>query len=255
MFPNISLANGSFSYSQSLLQVPGIGLPFEFAIAYNSEWDEKDTLGQRWTHNYNWYFGYRPWDLVDDDTSDIRLRTGSGTALYFTRRNPSTDPPGLFFPKYGTQEETLQYRSDRRWEYRNKQQIRYLFDVIEMGNRLLSITDANGNQLTFEYDSQDLRLQRRVIDTRGQTADYFYNARGDLERLEYRGVGGELLNTVSLNYGLATPADTVPVLISVVDASNVTTAFSYDDLGPSGRSRNLIEKIEVSYNSGLGSMH
>jgi hypothetical protein len=49
---DVSAAAGTYSYSKPLLEVPGVSIPFSFAVNYSSAATKKDVLGQGWGHSY-----------------------------------------------------------------------------------------------------------------------------------------------------------------------------------------------------------
>ena len=114
---DVNLANGTFSFGKSLIRVPGIILPFDFSLSYNSGWDDATLVGEKWTHSYHW--------LLEPPVSgtEVRIRTGGGVSKYF--EHTDNDPTNLYRPKFGANDSTLVYSdSDLTWLYVTKSQVR-----------------------------------------------------------------------------------------------------------------------------------
>jgi hypothetical protein len=51
----VNLATGEFAYENTLMNVPGVGLPYQLRIQYKNQATYNGPLGFNWDHNYNQY--------------------------------------------------------------------------------------------------------------------------------------------------------------------------------------------------------
>ncbi len=239
------LPTGSYSFSRELINVPGIKLPFNFSIYYNSRREDTGSpMGRRWSHSYDWFVQ----SLANDTV--LKVKRGDGGADYFNVSNPGSSHP-TFTPRFpGTYSDL-----DSEWGsvllgenifahyyyfiYTTPEQLRYMFriagpivpwfysfplrDSFDRGNLILvQVSDPHGNALRFHYN-ESVRSPRveSVTDTRGNTAAFTYDADGRLAQVSYN--NAELVSTFTHN----SSGD----LTSFTDAAGSTTTFTYDDEG------------------------
>lgn len=239
------LPPGSYSFSQDLITVPGVGLPFEFSIYYNSRREDTGSpMGRRWSHSYDWFVqalaSYRVLKVKRDD----------GGADYFDTnfwvRNPTYTPrfPGTYSTL--TSESGYQLYGENPFEqhyyfiYTTPEQMRYAFrrighnifppggddipiDSFDCGNLILKyVTGPNGNRVTLNYDDAcyGLHLLRSMVDTRGNTIEFFYED-GKLSRVSYNN-DAQVATFTHNNAG---------DLTSFTDPAGNTTTFTYNDEG------------------------
>jgi RHS repeat-associated protein len=208
---DVNLANGTYSFRKSLISVPGVNLPFDFSVSYNSGWSETTPVGEKWTHSYHWVLE------PPEDASTVRMRTGNGVFSYFEHLDG--DPPGHYGPMYGAKDSSLVHQADLTWLYVTKGQVRYLFD--EQGH-LIRITEPNGNFLRLVHDDSGRLV--RVNDTRGQAGVFSYDDENELARVAYLDPAGIELQAVSFEIDGGR-------LLRIIDANGIATELSYDDDG------------------------
>lgn len=51
----VNLATGEFGYENTLMNIPGIGLPYQLGISYKNQTSYNGPLGFNWDHTYNQY--------------------------------------------------------------------------------------------------------------------------------------------------------------------------------------------------------
>ena len=226
---DVSLTTGTYTYTKELLNVPGIGMPFNLSMIYNSGSFSSSSLGRRWSHSYEGYVQKIMSDQDEDGTPEtldfLLVRHGSGAAEYF-----EPDGAGGYKPKYGGTYSTLT-ESGGEFSLVTKSHLTYLFnepldpdDPEGKVTLLNTVTDANGNSFELFYDTTTKKLDH-IIDTRGEQFNFIYDADGYLSKVEYP-AGGTPVPSVSFSVNSDTGN-----LTSFANLNGDTTTFTYDANG------------------------
>lgn len=170
---------GDFVYGSPSLYLQAL-MPLDFGLLYLSRNPESGTIGQGWTHSYDW--SLQPYE----DKMELLQPDGSRFEFIPLANGGFLSPRGTEF--------TLEKDGGAGYELTSLLGDQYRFD----GNgKLQSITDLNGNaiQLTYSGDvlqsvttlGAALQLQYNgegklasVSDHAGRTIGYSYNGAGDL---------------------------------------------------------------------------
>ncbi len=179
----VNLATGNYTYEQSDLSIPGIGIPFKFNRSYNS----KDAQLRNGPLGYGWVFSY---GMNLEKASAARVVVfGDGNREVYRDNND-----GTFSPDPGIHN-TLVHNANGTFTLITKQQLKYNFDskdrlasivdknkntlLINYGasSNLESITDTAGRKIRFAYNAGHLI---KITDPVGRTVKFGYNSNGDL---------------------------------------------------------------------------
>lgn len=171
---NNTVADPVILYSGDLLQVmtdlkiPGRGIDFEFTRTYRSRLNFDGPLGFGWDHNYNKR-------LVTMDGGNVRRFDGNARYDDYKR-----DANGVYISPAG-KFDRLRRNSDETFTIRDR------FGLVNDYRKdgfIHSITDRNGNKITFDYITVagETRLGS-VVDTLGRTINYNYNGNAKLTNI------------------------------------------------------------------------
>ncbi|RLC88795.1 MAG: hypothetical protein DRI79_07560, partial [Chloroflexi bacterium] len=160
----VNVANGNLFFTQRDLLFPARGFDIEITRAYNSLLHDVDSpFGLGWTFNYNLHL------TIGDDTVTVHDANGAiHTYVYSPTLDAYVPPPGIH------RRLTADGDGYTLW---TKDGTRSSFDE---NGRLLAVTDANGNRLTFTYTADRLT---RIADDSGLTLDFYYDG-GHITRVE-----------------------------------------------------------------------
>ena len=155
----VNTATGNYIYNKVDLKLPGIGMPFVFERAYNSQDGTDGPLGIGWNHSYNA-------KLTVDGSNNVTIRWGdSRTDTY-----KSNGSGGFTPPQHLAVFDKLTAIAGGGYTLLKKDQTVYKFDV---SNRLASIVDKNGNTIALAYTGTNLTT---ITDTAGRTISFTSNA-------------------------------------------------------------------------------
>jgi RHS repeat-associated protein len=196
----VNTATGAYVSEVTDLSYPGRGLGLAFTRTYNSADPSAGVLGPGWTHSYAVHLEVNP------DESVIFVDEG-GARLTF-----ASDGSGGFTAPVGSGD-ALTADGSGRYELRRRDQVVYAFDV---GGRLTSLEDRNGNALSFTHTGS---LLTSITDTVGRQIDLTYTD-GLLT-----GLSGP--QSLSAGYGY----DPNGRLASVTDVRGKTSSYTYDGGG------------------------
>ncbi|QSQ15624.1 RHS repeat-associated core domain-containing protein [Myxococcus landrumensis] len=155
---DVSVVDGHLVKQFEDLRVPGRGPPLAFSRSYSSQGFESGPLGRGWTHSY------RSFVVPDSRSGEFRYMVvggeGSGQVFTCNGATPCAAQRGFHgtFRKEtvsvgGTSQEQLVFRSLGGTEYRYGQADA---SVQPPRHRLISVTDAAGQRVTFEYGGVDV---------------------------------------------------------------------------------------------------
>jgi YD repeat-containing protein len=165
----VDLRTGEFTYENTLMRLPGIGLPYTLSISYRSRIEREGILGHGWSASHEQRVEERP----------------DGTAVYYDERFGMHE-----FARTGTgvYEYSPSYRArlaktatgfDLSFDDRTGMSF-------TLSGALASIRDANNNTITFARDPAG-RISA-ATDTLGHVIDYAYTASGRLASVTASGV-------------------------------------------------------------------
>ncbi len=153
-----NIASGALSHTQELFSTRGAGLATSITLYYNSLDSYNGSLGMGWSYNY---------DIAIGESSDgyVVLREGDGGRKIYTKSGGSyTSQPGDY--------STLTKNMDGTYSITHKDGTRYNFDTL---GRIASLTDRNGNTMSFTYSEGDLAS---VKDSSGRVTTLAYDPVG-----------------------------------------------------------------------------
>jgi len=239
----VNTATGNFIHEAEDLVIQGIGLNLVFSRSYNSKSDFAGPLGHGWTHSY--LMG------IEVDVNGVATVTyGDGHKQEFLPDGDGgfIDPPDCY--------DTLTDNGDGTFTLTDRDQILHLLD--EPNNRLISLSDLNGNTIALGYDgSGDLDsitdtmgrvvnvtcdASHRIVglsDAIGRTISFEYDINGDLvtatdarlnfEEYTYDGIH-QMLTLIDKrgNVKLELVYDWDRVVTTQRDAFSNPTAYVYD---------------------------
>lgn len=197
----VNVVSGNLTDTALDLQLPGKGLPFQFARFYNAQ-DESlpelstSPLGRGWTHTY-------ATQLIESIDGTVTLREGTGARHTFT---PTSG--GDYSSPTGNHDE-LDRISGGAYTLERSNGVVWSFDA---DGKLTEIEDRNGNALTFAYIDG---LLTQVTDTAGREVDFAYSAR-------------RLISITDETNRDVTFAYTSGNLTGVTDTRGNTTSYAYD---------------------------
>lgn len=191
----VSLQTGEYSYVYKDFAIPGRGIGLGLTHTYKSRRDFNGRWGYGWFLNYDMKIKRLENDnlLLVDETGRKNEYSKKGEGGY--------DSPAGF-------DDTLAEKADSTYTRTLKNGVKYDFDS---GGKLTSITDNNGNSLTFAYESDE----KSPINGRSK---YFVTQETGIVAYDYK-------------------------LTKVTDASGRSVTLSYNDDG-------RLKKMNVSCRQG-----
>ena len=189
----INSRNGNLSYQTTDISMPVAGCLLQFNRAYAS--DTRDyyttTMGFGWTHNYDMRLRFTNTEIP----GTIEFQTANGSRMPFYIEANDT-----YRPYSGVTAELVKNGSE--YIVTGADQKTYRFNDQGL---LQDITDANGNQLDFTYNTND-RLQ--TVSQGSRSLTYAYDPQGRISTvtdnlgrdvtLEYDVISGDLVTVTNL---------------------------------------------------------
>ena len=220
----VNVSNGNLVLRFTDEQLSGLGQDLLHTRTYNTQGglSDGDADGWRWD-------GERRLSLsgsVNTSGNQVTRTTGDGHQTVYQwngTRYQSTEGDGAH--------DTVS------WDAGNGQMVwtdgsRRLVERYDSNGKLLSVTDANGTQISYGYDANG-RLNS-VKDSSGQELVLIYNASGKLDRLDTLSAsGGALTRQVYYGYDaqgrlINVSTDLSPEDNSIVDGNVYRTDYTYD---------------------------
>jgi len=195
----VNTATGNYIYQRKDLQLPGIGMPFVFQRNYNSQDISNGPLGYGWSHSLNTSLA------LDASTGNVELRGADGKAAVY-----APDGAGGFKSQYGVFD-TLSLNGDGTYTIT---QVDSTVQRFNAANMLASVTDRNGNVMSFVYTAGNLT---RVVDTAGRNIDFTLDASNRITDIT-----DPLARVTHFDY------DAAGNLVTATDAKGNITRYSYD---------------------------
>jgi len=194
----VQLKTGNFTFDQEDLFLLGRGMPSLLKRFYNSHDIYDGPFGFGWNHNFNI-------TTIEVASGDVILRDGDGIRYHFTLNQDGTynSPTARYLQlvKIGASTFRL-YLKDRTEYYFNN-------------NRIVTISDPNGNQTSFEYAADGKIV--KVTNPSGRWIQFGYGSNQKISSAT-----DNIGRTVTYQY------DQNNNLISVTNALGYATTFSYD---------------------------
>jgi len=143
---------GNYIYDHIVMQLPGVGMGFEFKRTYNSLNPEMGPLGYGWSHSYG--------VSVQEFDNNTVVTWGDGQRYVYSKQ-----PDGSYQPVFpGIYDSLTKDSGTGLYSINRKDQSVYNFTT---EGRLSSITDRNGNTITLSYDGSGYLTS--ITDTAGRT--------------------------------------------------------------------------------------
>jgi hypothetical protein len=147
------LPPSSYTHSQTLLSIPGRGIPLDFTIHYNARNLRSRYFFRKWTHSYEWSLRET---TSDDGDPQLLILSGDGGGLVFCE---SPGEANLFRECNASQTTSFDSVAEGRsgtvtrlgngsYEYLDRSQMTYAFSSTGL---LQEIRDLNGNRLQFTH--------------------------------------------------------------------------------------------------------
>ncbi|MCZ6690635.1 MAG: DUF6531 domain-containing protein [Planctomycetota bacterium] len=205
--PSIFAHNGEYITSATDLTIRGRGFDFVWTRTYRSQVVYPGPYGANWTTNYNLY-------VVEGGGGDVTYYGPSGRVDLFTENAGVYTPPAGFYTKMEKISGVFRITNSKGT----------IYDFGGANSKLSKITDRNGNDMDFYYDSAGYLTE--VVDTLGRSILLYYTTDGYLEEIidfalrswTYDCTGGRLQKVTS---------PSVDVTIDNDYASGKTTEYTY----------------------------
>lgn len=251
----INLTTGNVWIQRQDYALPGLGGGIQLTRTWNSLWpnylpfEESGMFGDSWQSNLEQHIavtnnGAQYWR---GDGSAWQF-SASGSSYFMTA--PLDQHAALAF-NTTTQQFTVTLLNGSKRVFNNKGNLIAWLDpngnqatvAYDSSNRILSVTDAAGRQITFTYGNSSFpNLATSVQDAVGTIATYAYDAGGHLTSVTY--ADGSVVNYNSDANGLIT---------STTDSQGkVFESHTYDSTGRglSSARANGVDSVTASYSSG-----
>lgn len=173
----ILLHSGEFIETKVDLKIPGVGIDYEFKRTYRSRISYNGPLGYNWDHNYNKRLVELPNGNIARYDGDARFD------IYLKNAGPTYKTPVGRFDVLAKTGDGYRIRDSSG-----------LVSNYDIGGKIVSITDSNGNSLSFSYATiADQAMLSQITDTTGRQIVYEYDAARRLTRVtDYAGRGVNL---------------------------------------------------------------
>jgi YD repeat-containing protein len=184
-------ANGNLYFAARDISVSARGFDLELIRAFNTlRCDQDGPFGHGWSFNYGLHLSFQ------DGDNQVTVHGADGSAHTYTY-SATLD---AYVPPTGVHQRLTSEGTGgagTRWALWTQDNTRSTFDA---NGRLLTVTDTNGNQLTFTYSGDKLTQVRddsglaltleyngahvsRVEDPMGRHIDYAYDSAGNLTQV------------------------------------------------------------------------
>lgn len=221
----INSKNGDFNFIEKDIYIPGVGFSLAIDRTYNNQNNLKEgPFGFGWTFNYDVTLS----EIVDAVAPKVIIQRGDGMRLVFKANADESyvSPQGLFL--------TLTKISGV-FSLTEKNGNVHRFDS---NGRLISISDANNNQLTFAYDVSG-KLTTST-DASSRSISLSYNTNNKITKI-----------VDSSNRNFIYEYDENNNLIGFTNANNEKTEYVYDSSHRMTKKKDPkgVEVIRLTYNA------
>ena len=237
----VNLNTGSLVFTATDSAIPAPYLPAVVRRTYNSQGEAGAAFGEGWRLNAEW--------SVRDFGGYVLLTAGDGMERRYTLVGSSYQADDLMW--YWT----LSKNADGTFSLTRPDLIQYHFDT---RGRLDTVSERNGNQITYSYNSTTGRLATitdpvsrssalsyvyanaiSVSDGAGRASTYLYDARGRMT-----GVTNALGQASSYGY------DSAGRMVYAADPAGRLVAITYDDTGRvSSATDSLGNRTTIAYST------
>lgn len=152
----VSLSSGEFTYSNTLLSIPGSRLPYSLDLTYRSQTYANGPVGIDWDHGYDVF-------LRENTDGSVTYLDGKLGMYTFAK---GADGTFDFLPGINA---TLVKNADGTYRIDFRDGKRYSFGS---NLRITSIADRYGNTLSFSYDAENKLV--KATDSLGHEINYEY---------------------------------------------------------------------------------
>ena len=165
---SLGLFNGQIRLQQSFLRVDSLAFPFDFTCTYLSRATYYSALGYNWMCSYNDRRAY----LIPDGSGNVSVVDGMGREdVYLSQGGGAfTSPAGIY--------DTLVRNGNGTYTQVNAAGDTFQYNLT---GTLISITDSNGNTMSFLRDAFNNISQ--ITDTQGRVYTLTYTVAGGAEKL------------------------------------------------------------------------
>ena len=164
---SVLLETGELTQDSVALEIPGRGFNWRFALRYRSGMSYDGPAGQGWDFNYNRRL------VVETNGNVLCVNGGGRVDRYVFNTNGTFTSPAGFFSQLTTNAAGI-YRERDRHGLTNTYSATNILGIA----KLSSISDRNGNQMTFQYNA--VGQLTNTVDTLGRSIVYAYDANGRL---------------------------------------------------------------------------
>lgn len=197
----VNLVTGNFYETSEDLLIPGRGLSLQLLRTYNAQDPTPGAFGAGWRHSYESR-------IVEASSGDVTLIEPTGAHTRFAKQSDGS------YDARDSERDKLTEAADGHFEVTKPNGVAWIYSA---SGSLTSVSDANGNALTFAYSNGKLSA---ITDPNGRTVSLSYTASGLLDKLT-----DPLSQEVDYQY------DSSERLIAVVDRAGARTAYHYDTVG------------------------
>jgi RHS repeat-associated protein len=217
----VECSDGDFYQNYSLISIPGLGVPLQLSLSYNSALaSQASSVGYGWSFNYGMSLS-QSGDLVT-------ITAANGSTVVFTQSGSTYTPPTWVqatltnengYWLYDDENDEIAYDFNPSgqliYEFPEGDPNSYLTTLTYGSNLLTTVTDTSGRTLTFAHNSSGQLT--KVTDPAGRTVTLAYDSSGDLTSITNTGGG-----VTSLTY------DSGHHLLTVKDPRGETTTNTYN---------------------------
>jgi len=193
----VDIQDGHFSYSKEDLSISGIGPSLNFTRSYGSTGQKSSgAVGAGWTHNHDSR-------LIIDDCLRITVIGGGGNGIRFS--NPVSQGGDLRYKPQAGYHGSLIRHPDGYYDFYTKGRARYHYEQSPDPAKskeftLRFVEDTNGNRLTLLYDAKPPFNLVSVQDASGRTLEFQYDHYGEIPEDRIVKITGPLGLEVKFEY-------------------------------------------------------
>lgn len=187
----IEKSQGNLVYTQVDAEIPNEQLPVVLERTYNSQSSAKTAFGVGWTHS----FDMELLNICKNDSLDFKnivLKDGNGTLFFYNqsddgsyvssmgkyttlKKEDKTEEVELPDKEVGVKDKTKKVEIKSSFTLTTKDNVEYRFNS---SGQLIYMSEANGNFLLFEYDSNK-GLLSKVTTSKNLTMEFVYYTEAD----------------------------------------------------------------------------
>ncbi|MDD3793571.1 MAG: DUF6531 domain-containing protein [Candidatus Gracilibacteria bacterium] len=233
----VMLYSGEFIYENTLLNYPGVGLPFSFDITYKNQSRYSGPIGNNFDFSYNQY-------LTEEENGDVKYYDGKLGVVLFEydeeneefKYNTSTKSQlffdGEFYRIVKNNTLTYYFNLDLKLDGIEDNFFNFIFIEHDDTEKIEKIIDTLGNEYLFSYRS-DTRLEKIIDFNQNEVIFDYYNTDDELGGLyDLKSItikNGNEEKTTSFEYTKGDDFDSSHNITKLIDfAGNVYVENTYD---------------------------